>query len=160
ASGALLSAGTHTLSALFTPADGANYATGTVTTLLHVQDRPPVLVNPGDQTNSDGSPYAYAVLVDGPSMYWRLGDASGTTLADSAGTDPATRFGGVTLAQPGPLADGNFAARFDGASGYLRAANPAASLAGDLTIELWVNAASSGRQTLISKGYLYEFELT
>ena len=36
----------------------------------------------------------------------------------------------------------------------------ALQLAGDLTIELWVNVSLATRQTLISKGYLYEFELT
>ena len=50
--------------------------------------------------------------------------------------------------------------QFDGATGYIQVASPAASLAGDLTIELWLNVSLATRQTLVSKGYLSEFELT
>ncbi len=37
---------------------------------------------------------------------------------------------------------------------------PALQLAGDLTIEMWVNVSLATRQTLISKDYIREFELT
>src|SRR5207237_3248925 len=73
----------------------------------------------------------------------------------------ATRIGGVAGSQPGALADGTAAMLFDGASGYLTVANPAAlPLAGDLSIELWINVSLQTRQTLISKHYRGEFELT
>ena len=50
---------------------------------------------------------------------------------------------------------------FNGSSGYVRVANSAAlQLAGDLTLELWLNVSLGARQTLISKSYLHEFELT
>ena len=50
---------------------------------------------------------------------------------------------------------------FDGASGDIQVpGTPSLSLSGDLTIELWVNVSNGGRQTLISKDYLREFELT
>jgi hypothetical protein len=50
---------------------------------------------------------------------------------------------------------------FNGSTGYVRVANSAAvQLAGDLTIELWLNVSLATRQTLISKDYLHEFELT
>src|SRR5262249_51884557 len=78
ASGTHLAAGTHTLSAAFTPADTANYATGTVTTSIQVQNRTPILLNPGDQANADGSPYAFAVGVDAPVGYWRFDDTTGS----------------------------------------------------------------------------------
>ena len=50
--------------------------------------------------------------------------------------------------------------RFDGSSAYVRLPNPPISLAGELTIEMWVNVSLDTRQTLISKSYAREFELT
>src|SRR5262249_17296862 len=104
--------------------------------------------------------YAPAVLSDGPPAYWRLGEAFGTTAADAAGANPGTLVGGVTPGQTGALADGNAAMLFNGSTGYVSVANPAASLAGDLTIELWLNVSLAARQTLISKNNKSEFELT
>src|SRR5262245_45114872 len=50
---------------------------------------------------------------------------------------------------------------FNGSTGYIRvASSPAVQLSGDLTIELWINVALGTRQTLLSKGYRNEFELT
>src|SRR6185503_8488966 len=43
--------------------------------------------------------------------------------------------------------------------GYVQAAG-VPGLAGDLTVELWVKMSIGSRQTLISKDYLREFELT
>jgi hypothetical protein len=53
--------------------------------------------------------------------YWRMGEASGTTLADSAGTSPATLSGG-TLGTAGAIdGDTNGAVRFNGIGDYARA---------------------------------------
>jgi hypothetical protein len=80
---------------------------------------------------------------------------------DSAGINAGTLFGGVTLAQDGALGDGNRAMLFNGSTGYIRIANSSAALlAGDLTLEMWINVSLATRQTLISKDYLREFELT
>src|SRR5262249_15223564 len=66
---------------------------------------------------------------------------------------------GVTPAA-GALSDGSGALQLNG-TGYVRVADSAAlRQAGDLTIELWVNTPLTTRQTLITKGYLSEFELT
>ncbi len=70
-------------------------------------------------------------------------------------------FGGVTLG-PGRRArrrqSGDAVQRID----RLRAGRQprGVQLAGDLTIELWLNVSLATRQTLISKDYLHEFELT
>ncbi len=63
-----------------------------------------------------GNTYASAVTADAPTVYWRLGEASGTNAADTSGNArPGTYVGGVTLKQPGALAgDSNTAASFDG----------------------------------------------
>ncbi len=71
--------------------------------------------------------------------YWRLGDAPGTTLADSTGSHPATAQGGVTLGAPGAIeGEPNTAASFDGTSGT---ASVPLDLTGtsQLTLEFWLN---------------------
>jgi ketosteroid isomerase-like protein len=130
-------------------------------TVTHT-NRAPTLVNPGSQTNTDTWTYPQTVQGDNAVGYWWLDAASGTTAADSSGSNPGTLVGGVTLGQAGALADGDAAVRLDGATGYVRVPNNASlQLGGDLTLELWVKLASlATRQTLISKGPLREFELT
>jgi YD repeat-containing protein len=74
--------------------------------------------------------------------YWRLGETSGTTFADSVGGHNATAQGGVTLGAPGPLGPkANAAASFDGASG---GASAPLELSGTskLTVEFWLNWAA------------------
>lgn len=47
--------------------------------------------------------YASRVVRDGATMYWRLGEASGTAIADEIGGFDATLIGTATLAQTGAL---------------------------------------------------------
>ncbi len=52
------------------------------------------------------SPYAAAILRDGPAAYWRLGESAGATqAADATGFHPAAfvNFTGVELGQPGAI---------------------------------------------------------
>ncbi|MGI8492490.1 MAG: hypothetical protein ACR2NJ_07005 [Acidimicrobiales bacterium] len=70
--------------------------------------------------DQSGGPYAGAVRADQPGDWWRLGEPAATTVAaDSAGQAPGSYSPtGVSLAQPGPLADADSsAAGFDGTSG-------------------------------------------
>ncbi len=75
--------------------------------------------------------------------YWRLGETSGTALADTIGARTATAQGGVTLGVADPLTnDSNTAAAFDGN-------NDAAQDDGDqplrdpqLTVEFWMRWTS------------------
>ena len=102
-----------------------------------------------------------AVLRDNPSAYWRLGELSGQTAGDSAGSRLGTLMGQIAVGQPGALADGDRAMVFDGTNGYIHVPGAATlPLAGDLTIELWAYLSPGSRQTLISKDYIREFELT
>jgi hypothetical protein len=127
--------------------------------VVHV-NQAPVLINPGPQTMTDATTYTTAVGRDGATSYWRLNETSGTSATDSAGSNPGTLVGGVTPAA-GALSDGSGALLFNGTTGYVRVADSAAlRQTGDLTIELWVNTPLTTRQTLITKGYLSEFELT
>jgi hypothetical protein len=143
-------------------ADATTAAMQTFTWTVTHTDRAPVLVNPGPQTNLDSWGYPQAIGADSPAGYWRLDASSGTVAADSSGGNrPGTVIGGVTLGQAGALADGDAAVQLDGATGYVRVANTAAlQLGGDLTLELWVKVPLATRQTLISKNYVREFELT
>jgi glucose/arabinose dehydrogenase/PKD repeat protein len=100
---------------------------------------------------TDGSPtgnsYATTVLQDAPVAYWRLGESSGTTAADSAGTNTGTYIGGVTLGQPGVLSgDANTAVRLDGTSGYVAVpdANSLDLANGPLTYEFWAKRTDAG----------------
>lgn len=56
--------------------------------------------------------YRDRVIADGAVAYWRLGETSGTTAHSEIGSYPGTISGGVTLGQPGALADGNPAMAF------------------------------------------------
>ncbi len=162
-SGTVVGAGSdRVLSVTFTPTDSANYNTATASVLLTVNvNRTPVMTNPGPQTNADSEGYMLAVLADAPAAYWRLGETTGPVATDTAGASHGTRFGGITIGQPGALGDGNRAMLFDATTGYIRAPNTAAlQVTGDLTIEMWINVPLSSRQTLISKGSRNEFEFT
>jgi YD repeat-containing protein len=90
--------------------------------------------------NSGGvSNYGDAVL-DTPGLYsyWRLGETSGTTLADSKNLHAATAAGGVTLGVPGAVqGDPNTAARFDGIDDAARA-NLNLSGTSKVTVEFWL----------------------
>jgi hypothetical protein len=144
-----------------TVSDGAAWRSQTFRWTVTAPNHAPVLVNPGPQTNPDRWDYGQAVGADTPVAYWRLDDAAGTGVADSIGTNAGSIFGGVTRAEPGALADGAAAMFFNGATGRIAVANSASlQLAGDLTLELWLKVSLATRQTLISKTYSREFELT
>lgn len=101
-----------------------------------------------------GAPYASAVLTDNPRAYWRLGEASGTTLTDTGvNAYHATAGGGVTLGQPGPLAEVDTAALFDGSSGYASAPQAIGSGLLHFTFEAWIKTtgAGSSRRRIISQ---------
>jgi hypothetical protein len=77
--------------------------------------------------------------------YWRLGETSGTTAADSKGTANGTYVNGVTLSALGAVAnDANPAATFNGTN--QRVSLPALASAADFSIEGWsylTNASST-----------------
>ncbi|MEZ5121290.1 MAG: LamG domain-containing protein [Solirubrobacterales bacterium] len=70
--------------------------------------------------------------------YWRLGEASGTSLADAAGSASMTSRSGVTLGVPGALSgDSDTAARFNGTSGAAQA-DVDLSATNKVTVEFWL----------------------
>lgn len=89
--------------------------------------------------------YLQEVLADSPFLYWRLGESSGTSLADASGNGrTGTLIGsGYTLSQPGAVA-GNDAIIFDGADhGRISSsAAPDLSAFSAITLELWLKVAA------------------
>jgi hypothetical protein len=158
-SGAFPAAGSYAIVAAVS--DGTATASRAFTWHVTRYNRAPVLVNPGGQTTAAVFAYRHAVMRDLPVAYWRLHDSGSGSAADATGQHDATMLGGLATGQAGPLADGSTAVAFDGSNGYMRVPNAAPlQLPGDLTIEMWINVAPGLRQTLISKDYLNEFELT
>ena len=100
--------------------------------------------------------YRSAVLGDGPLSYWRLGEATGTTAGDSAGSNTGALRGGVTLGAPGALAgDADPSMTFDGTTGYVSVANSASlNPTGDLTVEAWAKPGllDSKTRAVVHKG--------
>jgi hypothetical protein len=89
--------------------------------------------------------YATAVLADHPAGYWRLGETTGTTAADSSGNaHPGTYSGGVTRGVTGAITgDTDRAATFDGNTGMVAVADTATLRAnGAFTIELSAKMAT------------------
>jgi hypothetical protein len=128
---------------------GGNSSTGTKTVYAQFRDRS----GKWSATETDSitygaytpppaptSEYGKAVMADAPTGYWRLGETSGTTAADSAGSTPGTYRNGVTLGRPSLLSsDANAAAGFDGVNDFVSvpfSAGVDASTA--LTVEAWI----------------------
>ncbi|HEY4871714.1 MAG TPA: LamG-like jellyroll fold domain-containing protein [Candidatus Dormibacteraeota bacterium] len=102
------------------------------------------------------SSYSSTVLGDSPVAYWRLGEASGTTMADASGTGNAgTYHGGYTLGQTGIIAgDSDTAVTFNGSNGYASVPNATSlSMTGAFSLEAWATFSSlTTNQLLINKG--------
>ena len=97
------------------------------------------------------SPYAARVVGDGASAYWRLGETAGTTAVDSINGVNGTISGGVTLAQPGALLDGDKAMGFTG-TGQIAIPVGAYSAwgTGPVSMECWFKTGT------VTTGYLMD----
>ena len=91
------------------------------------------------------SAYSNAALADSPSGYWRLGETSGTTAADSSGGDNGVYTNGPALGQASllPGESTNKAVRFDGVNDYVRVPSSGSlSPAVGVSVEAWIKPAS------------------
>ncbi len=98
--------------------------------------------------------YSDEVLADSPISYWRLGEATGSTMTDVTAANNGSYTGGITLGQPGALPfDPNTAVTFNGTTG--RASAPDSNSldrTGAVTVELWVKRTKSAAyQVLVGK---------
>jgi hypothetical protein len=103
--------------------------------------------------------YSTKVLSHNPLVYWRLGESSGTTVADSSGNNRnGTKSGtGVTLGQPGAL-DGDPDTSYDFAGGnsdYVYDNGAPSYLDGRLavTVSVWVKSDVTGVDRGIITGH-------
>ena len=105
-------------------------------------------------TSIQGAGYRTAVLASNPLGYWRLGEASGTTAADSSGYAQTGTYSNVTLGAGSALTtDANTAATFNGTSSNV--VLPASSSfdfssTKKFTLEAWVKATVGG--PIIARG--------
>src|SRR3954468_3758295 len=84
------------------------------------------------------SSYASAVLDAGAAPYWRLDDASGTTVADAAGVLPGTSGSGVGHGATGAIAgDTDTAGTFDGTVNGRVASGTAVAGPNVFSVEAW-----------------------
>ena len=96
--------------------------------------------------------YPALVVAHGASHYWRLGEPSGTTAVDVIGGANGTISGGVTLNQPGAIADGDKAMTFNGTTGKIVTATLSApGVPLTCSFEVWIklNPAVLGAEPVI-----------
>jgi hypothetical protein len=91
------------------------------------------------------SGYSNAVISDGPSGYWRLGELSGTLADDAAANNNGTYTNAPQLGQasllPGDSA--NRSVRFDGVNDHVRVPSAGTlSPATNVTVEAWIRPAA------------------
>src|SRR5215218_5364085 len=115
---------------------------GPVTVALRVTDAAGKTAAATETVSVDGSgagTYSSRVLATaGLIDYWRMGEASGSSLADSKGTAPATLTGGPTLGVGGAVTgDTDTAASFNGTTSAAQAALNL-STTNKLTLEFWM----------------------
>jgi parallel beta-helix repeat protein len=91
--------------------------------------------------------YGDFVLADAPNHYYRLNEASGTTVTDSAGGNRnGTIVGPVNISRPGALpGSADTAFTFDGNGSYVQLPNDFDDLSGGFTFEAWVNPTAHGK---------------
>jgi hypothetical protein len=115
-------------------------------------------------TVSAAKPYPAAVFADAPLAYWRLDEASGTTAADGMGGSSGIYLNGVTLAQPGALAnDPDPSAWFDGVNDTVRVPSTLAlAPTAGLTLEAWLDPTSlpSTSASIVRKEQSYMLRVT
>ncbi len=98
------------------------------------------------------NPYPSAVLADGPSIFYRLDDATGsasTTDSSGSGNDATVDPSGVSLGQPGALPDESDAAA--GFAGGLARESSGAGLPvgnADRSVEAWFKTTNTGHQVI------------
>ena len=119
-------------------------AAGTYTVRLQVTDNlgaqdlsDPITISA--QSAGGGASYSASVLADSPLSYWRLGEASGTTAADSSGANRTGSYLNTpTLGVPGALAgDTNTPVGFNGTNEYVHVPFAAALNPASFTVEAW-----------------------
>jgi hypothetical protein len=103
-----------------------------------------------------GLPYAPAILADGPTAYYRLGDSEESDVVTDAtgGEASGTFLNGVDLdVDGGPFEDADGAAAFDGVDDAIVIPDgKAVDLGGAFTLEVWARQEAPAAGRLLDKG--------
>ena len=101
----------------------------------------------------DGGDYVSLLSSYSPLSYWRLGEPSGTSVADSGSLANSGTINGATLGAAGAIAgESDTGAQFDGVDDYIEIAHDSAYELAAGTVQLWFNQDDdTGAQSLISK---------
>ena len=92
--------------------------------------------------------FSSAVLADGPTGYWRLGEASGTSATDSSGGGRTGTYTNVTLGTVGR--SGDTAGTFNGTSSIV-SFTTLSPTSGAITIEAWIKWNGTAQNSPIFK---------
>ncbi len=95
--------------------------------------------------SGNSSSYSNAVLADGPSGYWRLGETGGTTASDIAGANPGIYRNGAQLGQPSllPADAANDAIALDGVNDHVEIPSSSSlSPTARVSVEAWIKPAA------------------
>jgi RHS repeat-associated protein len=106
-------------------------------------------------TAVNGAGYRSAVLASNPVGYWRLGETSGTTAADSSGAARAGTFtGGYTQGVTSALLTdtANKAATFNGTTGYVNGGDLSAGESTTFSVEAWVKTSTTVASYVVGEG--------
>jgi hypothetical protein len=97
--------------------------------------------------------YSQTVLNNNPSFFWRLGDSSGTTAADSSGHNfTGTYESGTTQGAAGPITgDSTTATTFDGQAGLVTSSHSVSNPT-TFSVELWFKTTTDTGGKLIGFG--------
>jgi hypothetical protein len=108
----------------------------------------------GDVSFAKPEPYSRIVFQSGPVAYWRLDDRGATAFDSSAAGDAAGRYiGGVTTRAAGAVrTETDFAASFDGRTGWIQAAGEPPLGNAPRTVELWFATRSNAQVGLFGYG--------
>ncbi len=162
---------TSILCDLTDPAIGGSAASGTRTVYTQFKDRSGKwgqsesdTINYEPATAPTGA-YAQAVLADTPAGFWRLGETSGTTAADSAGSNTGTYVNAPTLNSASLLSadTANRATRFDGTNDNVRVNNSTAiNPSQRVSVEAWIKPealpASGSFASIVTKRESYALQ--
>ena len=99
------------------------------------------------------SKYSKAVVADGATDYWRLGEPSGTAVLDHAGFNDATAQAGVTRGATGAIvSDSNRASTFNGTSTGVVAQNSKQATTPSFSAEAWVKTTTKRGGKIVGYG--------
>jgi hypothetical protein len=138
--------------------------TGTKTCITTVTADTTVTATFTAATPPPAAGYGATVIADGPTSFWRLGEATGPTAADAAGPNTGVYRNGVTTGVAGLTSDTtNTAASFDGINDMVSVPSSAGlSPTAAVTVEAWVRPstkpATGAFASVVTKAEAYSLQ--